>query len=147
MFNSIKKTNIFDEHLGGFQENFTSQQKKAMIMGLWSIANSDEEIHQKEEIFMKETSLLLGFDYNSLWDGMFDFNYEEGELGRSLNSLSNGDKDWYVIAIFGMIHADGRALEVEYAYAEAILNVMNVTIEDALKTLQKSQAMMDYFNL
>jgi uncharacterized tellurite resistance protein B-like protein len=146
MFNSIKKTNIFDEHLGEFQDNFSSGQKTAMIMGLWAIANSDGEIHQKEEIFMKEMSLILGYDYNNLWDGVLNSQYEPGEIKRALNSLTNSGKDWYIITIFGMIHADGRTLEVEFAAAEAILNLMNVSVDHALKTLQKSQALMDHFN-
>lgn len=141
------KTNIFDEHIGEFQKNFTSQQKKAMIMGLWSIANSDGEIHQKEENFMREISLLLGFDYNSLWNGLFHFEYKEGELGTALNSLSKSNKEWYIITVFSMIHVDGHALDIEFVYAESILNVMNITVDEALKTLQKSQGMINHLNL
>ncbi len=66
-------------------------------------------------------------------------------LFNLLNSLDESQKDWYILTVVGMIHADGQVLEVEFQYMETFLSKMGITKQRFEDVLKFSQLMMKKF--
>ena len=147
MYDNIKSSNIFNDHLSGFQSMFTIKQKKAVLIALWTVANADGEIHIKEEIFLKETSLLLGINYNTIWDDLFNSNHTPEQYNKELENLSKSQKDWLVVTLMGVIHADGQAVIEEMVVAEVVLGILGYSHEDAMSSIKTSNFLSDFFNI
>ncbi len=147
LFNFFKKherQNTVNEHLSGFQEQFSEKQKKAILTSLLLIANSDREYHRKEERFFEQTATML--DYRLQSDYMDDLmSPDQDELFQILNSLAESQKDWYIITAFGMMHADGKSLEVEFKYLVGFFSRMGITEERYENVLRKTQLLMEKF--
>jgi uncharacterized tellurite resistance protein B-like protein len=146
-FHKNEKEKVVREHLGGFQDGFSPKQKKAILCSLFLIANSDQEFHLKEQQFFEETALLLGY---RLTEGMIDDFMTLGgrtELFNLLNSLDEGQKDWYIITSLGMMHADGKPLDIELKHLMAFYDHMGITEERASNVVQKTDALSRHFNL
>ncbi|HBG86121.1 MAG TPA: hypothetical protein DDW62_01075, partial [Marinilabiliaceae bacterium] len=112
-FKKHEKQNEVRQHLGGFQDEFSDNQKKAVMCSLMLIANSDGEFHRKEEMFFEQTATMLGYRLSGDYiDDLLAMGKEK--LFQLLKSLDESQKDWYIITAFGMLHADGQALEVEF---------------------------------
>ncbi len=50
-FKKHKKSDKIISHLHDFMESFTDEQKKAILVSLYVVVNSDEEFHTKEVEF------------------------------------------------------------------------------------------------
>ena len=122
-FNKHEKQSVINEHLSGFQEEFSEDQKNAILCSLFLIANSDGEFHQKESVFFDQTANLLGYRLGQNFLDDF-FSLDKARLYQLLNSLDESQKDWYIITAFGMVHADGRTLEREFQYLEVFFDQM-----------------------
>jgi len=146
-FHKNEKEKSVREHLGGFQDGFTPKQKKAILCSLFLIANSDQEFHIKEQHFFEETALLLGY---RLTENIIDDFMTLGgrdELFNLLNSLDEGQKDWYIITSLGMMHADGKPLDIELKHLMTSYDHMGITEERASNVVQKADALSRHFNL
>ena len=143
-FKEHKRQSAVREHLLGFGEDFTERQKKAIICSLLLIANSDGEYHRKEKQFLELSASLLGYQ---LQDDFFDEfeSFDPVDIPNLLNSLDEGQKDWFILTVAGMVHADGRALEIEFQLMEGILKKMGITEQRFMDVLKKTQLMMEYF--
>lgn len=132
------------ENLGDFQDQFTENQKKAIMCSLFLIANSDGEFHHKEQQFFEQTAMLLGYTLTS--DILDEFlSMERTQLFQLLGSLKEDQKDWYIITAYGMVHADGQTLEVEFQYLDVFFTKMGITVERFQNVLKKSQLLMNKF--
>jgi uncharacterized tellurite resistance protein B-like protein len=141
-FKKHERQNAVNEHLNGFQKEFTEKQKKAILTSLLLIAHSDREYHRKEERFFEQAATLLG--YHLKRDYLDELmSPDQDELFQFLNSLTEGQKDWYIITAFGMMHADGKSLEVEFKYLVGFFSRMGITEERYEKVLRKTQLLMD----
>jgi len=143
-FKKHERQNAVNEHLSGFQEQFTEKQKKAIMTSLLLIASSDGEYHRKEEMFFEQTANMLG--YRLKRDYFDDFmTLDKRELYQLLDSLEESQKDWYIVTAFGMIHADGKPLEVEFKYLEVFFDKMGITEERFENVLRKTELLMKKF--
>ena len=147
-FQKTEKQNTVREHFGGFQDQFTANQKKAIMCSLFLVANSDGEYHKKEHQVFEQTATILGYKLHFALDDTID---ELMTIGREqlftiLSSLDEGQKDWYIITVLGMVHADGVALDKEFEYAMAFFDRMEITVERCENVMKKSQLLMEMFS-
>lgn len=146
-FKKHEKQNAVNEHLGGFKTGFNQQQKKAVMCSLFLIANSDGEFHNMENQFFKQTAALLGYRLSSDLDSTLDefMTMDRESLFRNLNSLGESQKDWYIVTAFGMVHADGRALEEEFQYLLVFFEKMGISEQRFENVIKKTELLMQNF--
>ena len=131
------KDDALKEHLSGFRESFTDEQKKAILFSLFDIANSDDEFHAKEIEFFDQIGKLLNYPTGeSILDEYLEADKEK--VFESLNDFSESQKDWYIVIVYGMIHADGKVLDEELADAERFLIGMGISKERINETIKKN---------
>jgi uncharacterized tellurite resistance protein B-like protein len=140
-----KNQDAINEHLGSFQSLFSENQKKAIMVSLFLIANSDREFHEKEVQFFEYTASILNYKlHNDLNFIINEFRtLDRNELFRHLASLEESQKDWYIITVFGMLHADGKILKEEFQYVEVFFSKMNITEQRFEKVLKDYQLLME----
>jgi len=141
MFSFFKKHKISDEiknHLNEFTDSFTEEQKKAILVSLYVIANSDKEFHTREVEFFQQTADILDYPITgNMKDEFSEINKEE--VFEQLNNISENQKKWYLTTVIAMIHADGKVMEEELVDAEQYLSKMGITkdkISQILNTIQ-----------
>jgi len=110
-FGKSKKNNILNESfdkLYGFEED----QKKAILVSLFEVANSDDEFHPKETQYHKKIGEYLGLEFSNgkLKDLLKN---DRARLYKLLDHMSESQKDWYVITVLGMIYSDGTVIKEE----------------------------------
>ena len=119
-------------------ESFTDEQKKAILVSIYVIANSDEDFHTKEVEFFQQTADILDYPITgNLKDEFSEINRDE--VFEQLKNISENQKEWYLTTVIGMIHADGKVIEEELDDAEQYLSKMGITkerITQSLKTIQ-----------
>jgi hypothetical protein len=131
------ENDVLKEHLSGFQDSFTDEQKKAILFSLFDIANSDDEFHAKEIEFFDQIGNLLNYPTGeSILDEYLEADKEK--VFESLNDFSDSQKDWYIVIVYGMVHADGKVLDEELADAERFLEGMGISKERINDAIQKS---------
>jgi len=137
-FKKHKKSDEIKNHLNDFMESFTDEQKKAILVSLYVIANSDEDFHTKEVEFFQQTADILDYPITgNLKDEFSEINRDE--VFEQLKDISEDQKEWYLTTVIGMIHADGKVIEEELDDAEQYLSRMGITkerITQSLKTMQ-----------
>ena len=111
------------------------------------IANADNDYHRKEQIYLEETALILGYTLKDNLDDQLDefMSLDRNQLFLTLNGLTETQKDWYIVTVFGMVHADGVALETEFQYAFAFFDRMNITVERCENVMEKSRLLSEMF--
>jgi len=152
LFNSFlnhEKEKTVREHFGGFQDNFSDQQKKAIMLSLFLIANSDGEYHYKEHQFFTQAATILGYRLKSSDDAQLEefMSFDRETLMKTLSTLDEGQKDWYILTVFGMIHADKVPLEIEFQYASSFFDSMGITEERCENVIKKAAALQKFFKL
>jgi hypothetical protein len=143
MFSFLKRNkSTINKHFRNFQDQFSENQKKAIMCSLLIIANSDGEFHRKEAQFLKEVARALGYHLSDVNLKDFMSIGPEG-IFQILDSLDDGQKDWYIITAFAMLHVDGHALEVEFQYLEAYFGKMGITRKRFESVANKSQLLIN----
>jgi uncharacterized tellurite resistance protein B-like protein len=144
LFKKNKNEDSTNHHFRGFQDQFSENQRRAIMCSLFTIANSDGEFHKKEQEFFVEVASVLGY---KLRDNYLDdfLSIGRDRLLNILNGLDENQKDWYIITAFTMIHIDGKALEIEFQYLESYFNSMGIDRNRFERVLQKSQLLMNKF--
>ncbi len=113
-FKKHKRQNVVQQHLGDFQNSFSEKQKEAILASLFIIANSDKEYHNKENEFFKLTATILGYNLNMLKNTEKILKLKLIDLMGLLHQLNEIQKEWFIITAYGMVNADGQALDIEY---------------------------------
>ena len=139
-FKKRKNNEILKSHLSGFQGQFTNEQKRAIMVSLYVIANSDEEFHTKEVEFLQQTADILGYQISSDIDQEFS-GINRGKVFEQLKEFSDKQKEWYLVTVTGMIHADGKVLESELDDALRYLLSMGISKEKMIKSIKKFNVM------
>ena len=99
---------------------FTDEQKKAILVSLYEIANSDQEFHQKELDYHKKISDFLDYSIGKSKLKRL-LSKEKDHLYQLLSEFSESQKDWYVFNVVGMVYADGKVVEAEFDHVEKFL--------------------------
>ena len=117
------------------------------MFSLFIIANSDGEYHNKEHNYLEQIASVLGYNLGSDLDAIVDefMTIDRVAIFGNLNSLSEGQKDWYIVTAFGMIHADGKALDAEFEYVIAIFQKMGISEKRFEDVLKKTELLMNKF--
>lgn len=140
-FKQHRKETAVKRHLSKFKNVLDEKQKKAIIGSLFYLANGDGEYHNKEHEFIKQASDLL--DYN-LSDSEYRIAEELMGMGKQaifeeLNTLTQEQKDWYMITALGMIHSDGKALEEEFNMLKNFLTQISINHEHFEEVVQQTK--------
>ena len=141
MFSFFKKSKKDNLHQGQSVDpyTFTDEQKKAILVSLFEIANSDQEFHQRETEYHKKISDFLGY---SIRKGKLQklLNKDKERLYQLLREFTESQKDWYVFNVVGMVYADGKVVEEEFDHVEKFLlsigfskGMINRNLEQASK--------------
>lgn len=137
LFKKNKKQNDVIQHLGAFKRSFNEQQKKAILWSLFLIANADKKFDRKEKKFFSETAMMLGYKFS---DDYMEFLliYPEDSIAI-LKTLTEGQKDWLIVTLLGMVHADGKALQEEYDLMQNFFTIIGVTMHRVESVVKKTQ--------
>ena len=99
---------------------FSTEQKKAILLSLFEIANSDQEFHKKETKYFQNIADFMGM---RLRNGVLKrmLSREKDSLYKLLDKMSDSQKDWFVITALGMVYADGELIEEEFNHVKSFL--------------------------
>jgi len=146
MFNFFnkKKEDSLREHLGGFQDGLTKEQKAAILGSLVILAKSDGQVHPKEMQNIEQTGRLLGIEFDDPAFERVAFG-GKNEMIRILNTLDRSQKEWYIITLQSMVTADGKVEEIEISYALGFAEDIGISEEEYVKIIQKAELLMKKF--
>lgn len=116
MFNFFKKKEEpSNQQLENFQEEYTLEQRAAIIGSLVKMAQSDGETHPKELQFVEQARKLLGVELDDPVIADILQGDEEAMTGL-LKSLGQSQKEWLIAALHSVILADGKVEESETSF-------------------------------
>jgi uncharacterized tellurite resistance protein B-like protein len=141
-FNKKRDIDFIKKHLSGFEGTFTDEQKKAILVSLYVIANADDEFHEMEEEFFKKTAGLLNYNLSDNINEEFS-SISRAEVFKLLKGFSDSQKDWYLVTVAGMIHADGKVLANELDDAFRYLLSMGISKKRMDNTIEKLNSIID----
>ena len=139
MFSFFKKrsnNDIIKNHLSSFKGSFTDDQKKAIMVSLYVIANSDKEFHTKEVEFIKQTADILDYSLSDNINEEFS-GINRGKVFKLLKGFSEDQKEWYLVTVAGMISEDKEVSDTELDDALRYLLSMGIPIEKINITMAK----------
>lgn len=138
MFNLFgKQPANTDTNTAAFQNSFDRQQKAAIISILIIVATCDGALNQKEEANIESSAALLGA---SLSDPYLKQLPTQGRqnLINILNTLNKGQKEWVLIAIYELVHCDGKPDQMETNYAAGIARDLGFSENQYLALIDKT---------
>ncbi len=126
------------------KENFTQEQKEAIIYSLYQIARSDEDLADDEVAFIKVVGDFLGevFDYMSINSFI---SKSALVYMKTLNELTECQKEWYVVAVYSLINSDQKLFDEEFSVSNGFLNGMGITTARANAIISKIEGGLDYY--
>lgn len=146
MFNLFnkKKEDPIKEYLGDFQDDYTKEQKAAIIGSLAILAKSDGQIHPKEMQNIEQMGKLLGIEFD---DPVFARVASGGknEITRILNTLDKNQKEWYIITLHSIVAADGKVEDIEIGYALGFADAIGISEDEYIQIIQKADLLMKKF--
>ena len=136
LFNKRKKNKLIKKHIASFQDSFTEEQKIPILASLFFIANSDDEFHDSEKEFLQKFADAFGYQ---ITDEIMDkySHMDMNSLFEELSKLSLSQKEWLVITIFGMIHADNMVLEEELLLTKKFFTRMGISLVSIKNIIEK----------
>lgn len=90
----------------------SDDEKTAVLVTLWEVANSDDEFHPAETKYHKKIGNYLGMNFSSRKLKSLLKN-DRDKIYNVLNNMNESQKDWYVITVLGMIYSDGSVIQEE----------------------------------
>lgn len=148
MMNNILQTmlqqeqlEILRKHFKGFQQDFTDIQKKAILISLFDLANSDNELHKMELKYFHEVSALFGY---SMEDNTI-YRYLEMDrkyIEKVLTTLNEPQKDWYIISVIAMIYCDGKLHKKELSFIINYLSKIGISVNRFYDYLNKGKPLI-----
>lgn len=148
MFSFFKKkknnNSPVHEHLSGFQNEFNKNQKAAVISSLIIIAKSDG-VHPSEMEFIERTMEILGIDFD---DAVFSefAKKDKDNLIKHLDSLSKTQKEWYVVAVHGLVSSDGKTNQREVDFATGFCGDIGISEDEYIRIIKKTDALSKNFS-
>lgn len=135
IFKRAKKNKALNDNFNELY-GFTEEQKTAILVSLYEVANSDDEFHPKETEYHKRIGSYLGMDYSNRELKRFIKNDKE-RLYHLLDNLNDSQKDWYVITVLGMIYSDGTVIKEELDHVINFLAGIGFTRERIERNMVK----------
>lgn len=129
-----------------FQDSFTIEQKIAVIHCLIIVAQCDRELHPNELHSIKLSAKNLGvdFDINNLSSLMLEM-FKQDNI-PILNTLNKNQKEWYIIAMHTLIHADEKIEEKEVQYSLGIASEIGISANEYKEILDRIDLIYNTFN-
>ena len=144
-FKKPEKQIVNTPPLDSFQNSFTENQKKAIMCWIWGIANCDGEFTKLEGESFLSTAATLGYKLqNNYLDEFLTLNPET--IIRLLNELDEGQKDWLIIALDVIAHADNKNLNIKEQYVSGMVTSIGITPQRFQNTIHKAMIMFDRIN-
>lgn len=147
MLSSSKKNkkDFISENLGGFQDNFTKEQKVAIIECLIIITNCDGEVHRDEMKYIEQTAKIIGIELD---DPTFEIAINKGlhHITKVLKTLKSAQKDWFIAASYGMAMTDGIFREKEINYTLGICKDIGISEKKFRAVKEQTHLIMQKYN-
>lgn len=140
------------ENMVGFQNEFTQDQKAAIIFSLMTLVTKAESrncANSKRQVEEVASMLNLQLD-DPILDVTIARVYAWGNnkyIIKVLNSLSKSQKEWYVITAWSILIADGQAEGAEVRYVLETFEDIGITEHEFQRIFQKAKALMNRFGL
>lgn len=143
-FKKKKNNSPVNEYLKDFQNEFNKKQKVAIISSLILIAKSDG-VHPSEMEFIERTIEILNIDVD---DELFiEFAKKDPDyIIKYLDSLSKTQKEWYVVAVHGLVSSDGKANKRELDFAFGFCDGIGITEDEYIQIIKKTDALSKNFS-
>jgi uncharacterized tellurite resistance protein B-like protein len=118
---------------------FSKSQIASIVCALSVIAKCDNNVAMKELMYISDMCDALGISQS---DSMVTAAIKggKGPMLATLNTLTRSQKEWLIIAIHGLIHADGKVVQIELDYAQALFEQIGVSAQEYIYNVQKAQA-------
>lgn len=119
-----------------FQDNFSPEQRAAILTSLVSMAKSDGEAHPKELQLVEQARKLLGVELD---DPILNktLNQDIQFVVDILNSLEPAQKEWFISSLHRIILADGKIEEAETNFIKEFCRKLNISEFDYLVMTHK----------
>jgi uncharacterized tellurite resistance protein B-like protein len=141
MFDFFNKKSSPKHNFSGFSNQFTKDQKAAILSSLMILAKADGNVNNKETKQIESMFQMLDIEMD---DPAFRKFYTAGgkeEIERILNTLSESNKEWFVMALHEMMTIDGPANDEELMVVSVICHPIGITIQKYAAILKKVQNM------
>ena len=124
--------------------NFKEEQKAAIIGTLIAVAQCDGQVHPKEEDALNQTAEIMGFDATSPYMAKM----HQGGFGYMLSILKGFDKsqkEWFILTMHSLMHADGHVAEKEVTYCLGIAEQIGISQNEYKSILDKMDGLYNAF--
>ena len=135
-FKKSKKNTVLNESFNKLY-GFDEEQKTAILLSLYEVANSDDEFHPKETEYHNKIGSYLGLDYSNRQLRAMLKN-DRDRLYKLLDNMNEPQKDWYVITVLGMIYSDGSIIQEELNHVISFLKGIGFSEERIRKNMVKT---------
>lgn len=145
MFNFLKsKNDPVREHLSTFQDGFTKEQKSAIIGFFVMTAKADGNFHPKEMESIEQSARLLGIEID---DPIHRKTAANGldYIVKTLMTLNQSQKEWFVVALNSLIGADGIFEQVEINSIINICERLGISEDEFIGIINKSRQLGKMF--
>jgi hypothetical protein len=140
MFSFFRKSNknaVLNESFNKLY-GFTQDQKTAILVSLYEVANSDDEFHPKETEYHRKIGGYLGLNYSArkLKDLLAR---DRDRIYKLLDNMNESQNDWYVITVLGMIYSDGTIIQEELNHVISFLKGIGFSEERIRRNMVNEQ--------
>ncbi len=117
--------------------DLTTSQKAAIICSLIIISKSDNNIHENETKVVEAVMLRINLDPYDQTLISFLQNGDNQRLFSALSSLSESNKEWFVLFVYLVMIADGKIQFAETANLEVLCTATNISEKDYYSIVEK----------
>lgn len=150
MFSLFKKKQTHTEKvLKSFQDDYTTEQKEAILCAILAVGGADGDfLTLDEDKFILEIYSLLGYNFVNSKEHVLKYR-EDILMYSTLNSLNNRQKSWFATAILimGKINNNNdRELRDKFDYIVEILHNIGIDEQDAINEANKYNRFSIFLN-
>lgn len=128
-----------------FQKDFTSQQKAAIICSMTIITKTSDGISNIEFNYIEQIAETLGITLNNP-ELITIMQGGRANLALILNTLSQSNKEWYAVAIKGLLSQKGQPEEKKLHIALTILSDIGITEYEFVALAKQAEAIYQAVN-
>jgi uncharacterized tellurite resistance protein B-like protein len=139
MLGLFKRKSAVEKYIDEVSSLFTSEEKKAVLITMMTIASQDNEISVEEAEIFNVISILLKvqgkYSHESLLD---DLNTKGAMYYMSkISHFNKTKKDWFIKCVIDMVYADGYLHPNEAQFIVEFLPLMNISADEFKTILNK----------
>ena len=128
-----------------FQQDFTSQQKAAIISSMIIITKTSAGISDVESRYIEQNAGVLG----TTLDNPALITISQGgreNLVSILNTLSQNNKEWFAYTVYGLLCQKGQPEARKLQIALTILDDIGITEDEFVAIVEKTKALYQKFS-